>query len=169
MSEAEFIELIKLNRRTIVYVCNKYCSERTDHQEDLIQEIILETWRSIKNFKKQCTFSTWVYNIARNVCVSFARKQKNIIRFEDIDKYVNVIANEPYNEELLKQFCEAKRYNAVLDTIKEPYRTIFDMYAHGASFKDLEKRFGINEIALRVKIHRIKKCLQANKTIAAID
>ena len=132
MTETEFIELIKINRRTIVYVCNKYCSQKTGHQEDLIQEIILETWKSIKNFKKHCTFNTWLYNIARNVCISFVRKQKNRICFEDVDDYADAIADEPNNEELLKQLSEAKRYSTVLDTIEEPFRTLFNMYVYGA-------------------------------------
>lgn len=160
MSEAEFVNLIDRNKHTIVAVCNKYCNKRTDYHADLMQEIILETWKSINNFKKSCTFKTWLYNIARNVCISFIRKQKNNICFEDVLDYAEVITIDAHDEELVKQLHDAARYDNMLDTIEQPYRDIFNAYVYGASFKELERRYEINGQALRVKIHRIKKKLR---------
>lgn len=42
--------------------------------EDLLQDIYVELFKSLKNFKQQSKFSTWLYRITLNVCMSYLRK-----------------------------------------------------------------------------------------------
>src|SRR5437870_13740253 len=38
-----------------------------DRQRDLLQEMHIELWRSLKRFDHRCRLRTWVYRVAHNV------------------------------------------------------------------------------------------------------
>src|SRR5687768_4908407 len=135
MTEREFTDLINKYKHTINLVCDRYCNSYS--RADLVQEIIIETWKSISNFKKSCSFNSWLYLIARNKCISTLRKQTKQPIFEDIADYAEVLAEVGNSAEIVKQLRQAIRYNTVLDTIEEPYRTIFEMYLEGFTYEEL--------------------------------
>lgn len=45
-----------------------------DRAEDLLQEVFLRIIQNASEFQGQSKFTTWVYTIARNLCVDHARK-----------------------------------------------------------------------------------------------
>ena len=44
--------------------------------EDLTQEVFIKAYLAIKKFRGQCSFQTWLYQIANNVCVDRFRRVK---------------------------------------------------------------------------------------------
>lgn len=158
MSEHEFIEQLKSNEALLTSVCRNYCYSYS--RQDLMQDIALELWQSISNFKNSCKFSTWMYAVARNVCVNTLRKQKKQPSIEDISEYSDTLVELDNRPELVKQLQQAMRYNSVLDTIEEPYRTLFHLHIYGATYNELEQRSGIPANTIRVRVYRIKRQLQ---------
>lgn len=158
MVEKEFLQQLKQVESTIDNVC--YLYNKNYSRRDLMQDIFLELWKSRNSFKKNSTFKSWAYIIARNICVSTLRKQQQQPVIEGLDDYKEILEELDNTPELLKQLHNAKRYTSVLNTIEEPYRTLFHKYVYGASFRDLARYSGIAENTLRVRIHRIKKQLQ---------
>ena len=47
-----------------------------DFAEDLVQDIFLKAFKSLKNYKNDHAFSTWLYRIARNHTIDYLRKKK---------------------------------------------------------------------------------------------
>ncbi|PID39719.1 MAG: RNA polymerase subunit sigma [Proteobacteria bacterium] len=45
--------------------------------EDLLQEVFLRVIRGAGTYKKQAKFTTWLYTIARNLCIDNARRAKH--------------------------------------------------------------------------------------------
>jgi RNA polymerase sigma-70 factor, ECF subfamily len=45
--------------------------------EDLLQETFLRVIKGAENYKQQAKFTTWLYTIARNLCVDRSRRQKH--------------------------------------------------------------------------------------------
>lgn len=58
--------------------------------KDIYQEVFLRAFRGIKNFRFQSEFSTWLYRIATNVCLTFSNKKK---------KYVHTSIDEEFEGE----------------------------------------------------------------------
>ena len=50
-----------------------------DDQDDLFQEISIQMWKSIPQFKKESKVSTWLYRIAINTALNWKRKGKKHI------------------------------------------------------------------------------------------
>ncbi len=43
---------------------------------DVYQETFLRVYRNLQNFRFDCSFHTWVYRIATNICLDMLRKRK---------------------------------------------------------------------------------------------
>jgi len=155
MNEQEFIKNIQAHEQDIHKVCRIYYKEYS--REDLMQEIIAETWRSLGKWKNNCKFSTWLQTIARNVCINTLRKKATQPKIILCGDYNNEIKYEDNSDDLIKQLQVHECYNSIINTIEKPYRLLFHKYVYGATFKELEQLSGINANALRVKIYRIKK------------
>jgi RNA polymerase sigma-70 factor (ECF subfamily) len=52
--------------------------------EDITQEVFMEVFRSIKNFRQQSSLSTWIYRVTLSKCMDQQKKQRAIKRFSFI-------------------------------------------------------------------------------------
>ena len=75
MSKDFYITNIFPYRGIIIKICRAYSNSQEDY-EDYYQEVCLQIWKSRENFKNKSEWSTWVYRISLNVCLSLLRKQK---------------------------------------------------------------------------------------------
>ena len=72
---AAFSELMTLHERRMYAVALRICTNREDAQ-DCLQDAMLRIYRSLGSFKRQSSFSTWVYRITMNTCLDELRRRK---------------------------------------------------------------------------------------------
>ena len=79
-----FTRLVSKYDRHVMNIAYSFrnCEEDAN---DIYQEVFLRVFRGLKNFEFRSEFSTWIYRITSNVCISWERK-KGTNRFESIDK-----------------------------------------------------------------------------------
>src|SRR5262249_48650293 len=70
--EDRFLILIEEHRKILFKVAHLYCRNRADFA-DVVQELVLQAWRSFYHYDPSRRFSTWLYRIALNVTISFYR------------------------------------------------------------------------------------------------
>lgn len=158
MTDEEFLQKIQQYNRVIHKACSLYYESAS--RADLIQEIILELYKSLPNFKNSCTFKTWIFTVAKNTCITRLRNEKKHQFFERPEDYEEAFSVENNCNVTFEQLHNAMRYDVVISKLEEPEKRIFQLYLEGMSYKDLEKETGINENNLRIMIHRLKKRLQ---------
>jgi RNA polymerase sigma-70 factor (ECF subfamily) len=66
---AAFDVLVRRHQRTVYGVCYRFSG---DHASDLAQDAFVRAYRGLARFKGDAAFSTWLYRIAVNVCLSRA-------------------------------------------------------------------------------------------------
>jgi len=71
-----FEQLVRRYDRSVLRVALHLLRSEEDAR-DAYQEIFLRTYRSLNSFRFQCSFHTWLYRVATNVCLDFLRR-KNI-------------------------------------------------------------------------------------------
>ena len=79
-----FETLVLAHQDRVYGLCLRMCGNRED-AFDLSQEIFLRVFRSLKNFKGDSTFSTWLYRLSTNVCLDHLRrtlKRRAILQME---------------------------------------------------------------------------------------
>lgn len=74
-SNTAFEELICRYDRSVLSVILRYVRDN-DEAKDLYQEVFIRVFRGIKNFRFQSEFSTWLFRIATNVCLTHKSKTK---------------------------------------------------------------------------------------------
>jgi RNA polymerase sigma factor (sigma-70 family) len=73
--EKAYAKLLQRYRRPVYHVILKMV-RNVDDAEDLTIESFAKAFRSLPRFKKDFTFSTWLFRIATNNTIDFIRKKK---------------------------------------------------------------------------------------------
>lgn len=71
-----FLKLVARNDRALMSVIYRFTGNQFD-REDLYQDIFLHCWKSIGKFKGNASFTTWLYRLAMNRCISYMRKNRD--------------------------------------------------------------------------------------------
>ena len=69
-------ELFVRHQARIARWCCRFTRDR-ESASDLAQEILLRAFRNMDSYRGECRFSTWLYVIARNLCMSAIQKRSN--------------------------------------------------------------------------------------------
>lgn len=100
-------------------------------RRDLLQEIHIELWRSLRLFDGRCSLQTWVYRVAHNVAASHVlRSRRALSRLVDID----ALESEPGFVDGVAQANQQYSVSRLLDRIyrlKPPDRQITLLYLEG--------------------------------------
>jgi RNA polymerase sigma-70 factor (ECF subfamily) len=69
-------ELFLRHQARISRWCCRFTRDR-ESASDLAQEILLRAFRNLDSYRGECRFSTWLYVIARNLCMSAIQKRSS--------------------------------------------------------------------------------------------
>jgi len=152
-----FLSIIENNKGIIYKVANAYCGNPED-RKDLIQEIIVQLWRSFHRYNDQYKYTTWMYRIALNTAISFYRKENkrrqlssplshNILDLADDNSAIETNTNIGY----LQQFIAG---------LNELDKALMLLYLEEKSQKEIAGITGISETNVSTRIGRIKKMLK---------
>jgi RNA polymerase sigma-70 factor (ECF subfamily) len=73
--EQAFEQLVTKYERAVFNTIYRYIGNYDD-VEDIAQEVFLRVWRHAGTFKGRSKFSTWLYRITANQCLSYRSKHK---------------------------------------------------------------------------------------------
>jgi RNA polymerase sigma-70 factor (ECF subfamily) len=87
-----FEELVYRYDRNVLSITIKYANNQDD-AKDLYQEVFIRVYRGLRNFKFKSEFSTWLFRITTNVCLTYKSRSKEHLRIS-IDKDFDEEENE---------------------------------------------------------------------------
>lgn len=67
-------ELFRRHQARLTRWCYRFTRDR-ESVLDLAQEILLRAYRNLDHYRGECRFSTWLYVIARNLCMTALQKR----------------------------------------------------------------------------------------------
>lgn len=142
------------HHRIIVKVAQAYTRNPQD-REDLIQDISIQIWNSIPQFKGNSKASTWIYRVALNTAISRSRKevrrQHKARKLSETLRFMRETTERPY--EKLEWIFEQLR---LLDPID---RSLILLHLDGFSYLEIGDILGISEKNVGVKLSRLRKQL----------
>lgn len=157
-----FISVIETHKGILYKIANSYCKDSED-RNDLIQEIIIQLWKSFENYNNQYKYSTWIYRIALNAAISFYRKEnrRKEIANPITDSILNFAETSSTNDtenniNLLQQF---------ISELKELDKALMLLYLEEKNHKEIAEIIGISETNVATKIGRIKTSLKQKFSI----
>ena len=161
MKESEqrqiFQEWLNGYRALLFKVIRAYAFNAED-RNDLFQEVSLQMFRSIPNFKAESAVSTWLYRIALNTAIKWsAREKKHVdghLEIETVNDLLQTV-DEPEDDRINWLYSQIRKLNEI-------DRSLTLLLLDGYSYKEMSEMTGISETNIGVKIHRIKKQLVHN-------
>lgn len=108
----------------------------SEEARDLYQEAFLKVYRSLRHFRMEARFSTWLYRVVTNVCLDHLRRRKGCkeITFppaeEGEPEYLQTVPDErpALNPERATRSREiAQRIHAALDRLNPRERMVFEL------------------------------------------
>lgn len=141
----------------IIKICRAYTNSQEDF-EDYYQEVCLQIWRSRENFREQCKWSTWVYRISLNVCLTLLKKKRRhgqtYFTSDVLPDDIMVIENKSFEDESLNQLYVAIRHLTEVD------RALILLYLEEKSYQEIADILGTNANNVGVRVNRIKERLK---------
>lgn len=149
--EKEFLEMVKAHNG-IIYKVSSFYADKENVLDDLYQEVVLNLWKSFPNFRGESSYSTWIYRIALNTCISFFRKSSRKPMYVELspDLKVSVEDNGFYKKELYE----------LIDKLDKLERALILLYLEDRPQKEIAEIMGITPTNVSTKISRIKEKLK---------
>jgi RNA polymerase sigma-70 factor, ECF subfamily len=123
-------------------------------RDDLFQEIALQLWRSIPEFRGESRASTWIYRVALYAASAWTRREQRQPPTKPLDAVAQTLTmtaqpSDPRVDWLYEQIAQFEPID----------RSICLLMLDGFSYKEMAEMLGISESHVGVKIHRIKRRL----------
>ncbi|HTO16321.1 MAG TPA: RNA polymerase sigma factor [Edaphocola sp.] len=150
---AKFLEIIENNKGILFKVANSYCRNIED-RKDLLQEIILQLWKSLDSYNEKFKLSTWLYRISLNVAISFYRKENSRKRISNpiTTDIFDFSDKEIYND----KETNLGILNHIISELNDLNKALILLYLEEKSYKEISEIIGITETNVATKISRIK-------------
>jgi len=165
--EQAYAELMKRYRKPVYHMILKMV-RNVDDAEDLTIEAFAKAFRSLSRFKKDYTFSTWLFRIATNNAIDFIRKKKletmslDTSFTDDSGENVTIDVEDndlnPMEETIKSQKIELIRI--FVDKLPPKYQRLvklryFDELSYEEIAKELEAPLG----TVKAQLHRARELM----------
>jgi len=172
METPSLAALLAHYRNDIYRLALRLVGNRAD-AEDIVQESLLQAWRSISSFKGKAGIRTWLYRIAMNA----ARMHRRAARrrpteslqevLPDFDQTVSeaMTGRDPgwiaRADEVIEQRQSAHRVRAALQAISEKHGVILVLRdLQDGSTEEVSRKLGISPANVRQRLLRARRALR---------
>ncbi|WP_113925123.1 RNA polymerase sigma factor [Cognataquiflexum aquatile] len=167
LDQQAYAMLMKRYKKAVYFMILKMIRD-TDDAEDLTMEAFAKAFKNLHKFKKDYTFSTWLFRIATNNTIDFIRKKKlktmslNTSMTDDGGNSVTIDVedddNNPQDEFIRSQRIEMVRI--FVDKLPAKYRKLvelryFDELSYEEIAQELDKPLG----TVKAQLHRSRELL----------
>jgi RNA polymerase sigma-70 factor (ECF subfamily) len=167
-----FEQLVRLYDRSVLRVATGLLRSE-EEARDVYQEVFLRVYRSLHSFRGQCSFHTWLYRIATNVCLDYLRR-RSVRKEQALDDSADdtgaslletTAAEHPESnpERLLAGREVARRLERALEQLSPKERMVFELkHYEGLRLKTIGEMLSISEEAAKNSLFRAVRKLRAS-------
>lgn len=154
--EVFFREIAGSHKGIFFKVARTYSADPGE-QEDLLQEILIQVWKSVDKYNDSYALSTWLYRISINTAISYYRKHSRTnqanIRVESESGYGGTPADNREQERisLLMKF---------ISELGEVDKAIMLLYLEEKTHAEMAAILGFSVSNIGTRIGRIKEKLK---------
>lgn len=144
-----FAALVRENEHALARIARHYAAPQ--ERDDLLQEILLQLWRSRDGFDGRASESTWVYRVALNNALSHRRKPRRA--HEPLDA-----APERGEAHAGDALLVLERFLDALDPLQ---RAVLLLDLEGVSREQAAEVLGLTPNAVAIRLTRLRQAFEA--------
>lgn len=149
--------------KDMVFTLSVNLLQNRELAEEVSQDVFLKVYNSLSKFQKKAKFSTWLYRIAYNECISSLRKKKNdTVSIESINnsQFINIAGEE---REWENTEVKKIKLNKAIQNLNKSEKTIILMhYFEELSIDEISKITELSKSNVKIKLFRARKKLYSN-------
>ncbi|MBT8381546.1 MAG: RNA polymerase sigma factor, partial [Ignavibacteria bacterium] len=77
-------QLVQLYDRSVLSIAMRFVND-VDEAKDIYQEVFIRVFKGLKNFEFRSEFSTWIFRVTTNVCLTHKSNKKEQMRVSIYD------------------------------------------------------------------------------------
>jgi RNA polymerase sigma factor (sigma-70 family) len=152
-----FSYIVEKYQDIVFSIALKVLRNRED-AEEMAQESLIKAFKSLHTFQGKAKFSTWLYRITYNTCISETRKKKYHYTSTD-DIQISEEAEEMNLEGIPEENRERYVKAALAKLPEDEYTLVLLYYFEEQSVEEISKITGLTASNVKVKLHRARKKL----------
>jgi RNA polymerase sigma factor (sigma-70 family) len=152
-----FLQVLDQHKRILYKVASLYCPEPAD-RNDLVQEMVIQLWKSFARYNDTYRYSTWIYRIALNVAISY---QRQVRRRQALHQPMpEVLLDFADNNAAGVQEEQIRLLHQCIALLKPFDKALLLLYLDEKTYKEMAEIMGLTETNVATKISRIKQVLK---------
>jgi RNA polymerase sigma-70 factor (ECF subfamily) len=152
-----------------LYATVYHMTSNHEDANDLVQDTFIKAYKSLRSFRGQSSFYTWVYRIAVNRTINFIKRRKNRNQYS-LDNMESSIQTDPDLVELMSHVTPRRevaltelqqKLNEALQHLSEPHRAVVAMHdIQGMTHADIARVMKCSEGTVRSRLFYARQQLQ---------
>ncbi len=151
-NERLFADIVESNKSAIYSVCYMF-AKNADEADDLFQEVLINLWKGMGNFREESKVSTWIWRVSFNTCISADRKRK---RNKSVHLSMDINLYDTHDEDSR----QIKMLHDRIHRLKPFDRAIVMLWLEGMPYDEIAAVVGISVKNVSVRLVRIKEELK---------
>lgn len=165
--QSAYRDLMERHKSTIFHIIMKIIRDN-DIAADLVQETFMKAFTSLKTYRSEYRFSTWLYRIGANCAIDFLRKQR--IKTLSLNTPIETrdgqaefdVPDDSFNPE--RDLIEQQRklsINEAIDGLPDKYQKVI-IYRHkdNKSYEEIADALNIPIGTVKARIFRARELLK---------
>ena len=157
-------ELYKKYRDEILNYAQTICLNK-EFAKEVTQETFIKLHHSFDSYKKRkdSTFKTWLYEIAKNTSLDYLRKQKTRKKIFVSDDFSDKEKRITFGNNPEKKIISIEGENMIkeeLNSLNSMYSSVLKLRIEGYSCKEISEKLNISISNVKVRIFRGRKLLR---------
>ena len=161
--DGAFNQVVQVYRKRILGTIARLIG-RPEDVEDVGQEVFLRLYFSLDQLRTPEVFEPWLYRLTVNAAYDYLRRQKRRqeSRMSDLSEQqvmmADAVAGSKQSDESQRRARVKEQVEDLLGQVSEEDRILLMLKeVEGLSLKELEKIYGANENALKVRLFRARQ------------
>ena len=130
--------------------------------KEIAQDVFIKAYRSLSKFRRESSFSTWIYRIAYNSAVSETRKKKYLhVSFDDQLEKAAVLDIDVSSENDSSIAVQKSKLQEAINRLTAEERLIIMLYYfEEQSVEEISRSSGLSKSNVKTRLHRLRNKLK---------
>lgn len=149
-----------------IFALAKSILKNREDAEEITQNVFLNAFNSLDNFRGDSKFSSFLYRVCYNESINRIHSRKIEVDIEELPLRDNDVINEAFYE--IKRAEQKKYLTMGLQKLTVDYRVVLTLfYLEEQSYSEIVEITNLSLSNVKVKLHRARKALAAvlNETL----
>lgn len=149
--------------QSYVFTLSLRFTKNREDAEEVAQDIFIKAYRALADFKGTSKFSTWLYTIVNNTCITFLRKKRLQTQSLDSEGMFEIADSQDsgLRANLVEQKSRVAMVNEAIKMLNTDDAEVITLFYKGEqSLEEIAQILGLETNTAKVRLHRARTRLK---------